>query len=77
MAFKIYNNRKTKHPSISIKTGDKKNWHNLEVTHNPTSNGRYIRIDNINPMECGFSFIRKYIRKDKHKIKTIGIRDSD
>ena len=70
MAFKIYNNRKTKHPSISIKSGDKKRWHNLEITHNPTSNGRYIEIDNINPSESGSSYVRKFIRKDKHKIKS-------
>lgn len=70
MAFKVYNNRKTKHPSISIKSGDKKNWHNLEVTHSPTSKGRYIEIDNINPKEGGYSYVRKYYRKDKHKIKS-------
>ena len=70
MAFKVYNNRKTKHPSISIKSGDKRNWHNLEVTHHPTSTGRYLEIDNINPKEGGSSYVRKFVRKDKHKIKS-------
>lgn len=70
MAFKIYNNRKTRHPSISVKSGDAKRWHNLEVTHYPTSDGRYIEIDNVNPQEKGFSYVRKFVRKDKHKIKS-------
>lgn len=70
MSFKIYNNRKTKHPSVSIKSGDKKYWHNLEVTHHPTSSGRYIEIDNIDPLESDLSYLRKFVRKDKHKIKS-------
>lgn len=70
MAFKIYNNRKTRHPSISLKSGDKKHWHNLEITHNPTTDGRYIEIDNIDPGETNSSYVRKYVREDKHKIKS-------
>ena len=75
MAFKIYNNRKTKHPSVSIKSGDKKRWHNLEVTHHPTSTGRYIEIDDLNPNVQGKAFIRKYYRKDRHKVKGFRYKD--
>ena len=75
MAFKIYNNRKTKHPSISIKSGDKRNWHNLEVTHHPTFTGRYIEIDDLNPHVKGKAFVRKYYRKDKHKVKWFRYKD--
>ena len=49
--------------------GDKKYWHNLEVTHNPRSNDRYIEIKDVNPGKKGMSYVRKYYRKDKHKIK--------
>lgn len=69
MAFKVYNNRKTRHPSISLKSGDRKYWHNLEVTHSPLKNERYIEIDNINSTDGRQSYIRKYYRKDKHKLK--------
>ena len=43
MAFKIYHNRKTRHPSISLKSGDKKYWHYLEVTHRTVKEERYLR----------------------------------
>ena len=69
MAFKIYRNRKTKHPSISLKSGDKEFWHNLEVTHSPRKNDRYIEVDELNPNKVGKSYIRKYCRRDKHKFK--------
>ncbi len=69
MAFKIYKNRKTRHPSISIKSGDKSSWHNLEVTHSPRKNDRYIEIDSLNPNDKNKAFVRKYYRKDKHKLK--------
>ena len=75
MAFKIYKNRKTKHPSISLKSGDKKRWHNLEVTHHPTLAGRYIEIDDLNPNVKGMAFVRKYYRKDKHKVKGFRYKD--
>lgn len=54
MAFKIYKNRKTKHPSISIKSGDKQNWHNLEATHSPRKQDRYIEKDDVN-LVCQFA----------------------
>lgn len=75
MAFKIYNNKKTRHPSISIKSGDRKSWHNLEVTHSPRKNDRYIEIDDLNPHIKGKAFVRKYYRKDKHKLKGFRYRD--
>lgn len=75
MAFRIYNNRKTRHPSISLKSGDKRNWHNLEVTHSPCRNNRYIEIDDLNPNVKGKAFVRKYCRKDKHKFKSFRYRD--
>ena len=69
MAFKIYHNRKARHPSISIKSGDSKYWHNLEVTHNPAKNERYLEVDNANFKDRRKSHVRKYYRKDKHKLK--------
>ena len=69
MSFKIYNNRKTRHPSISIKSGDKKNWHNLEITHSPVKKERYLVVININSTDNRKIYIRKYYRKDKHKLK--------
>ena len=69
MTFKIYKNRKTRHPSISVKSGDKKRWHNLEITHSPTNDGRYIEIDNPNPKDKKKSYVRKYYRQDIHKAK--------
>ena len=69
MTFKIYNNRKTRYPSISIKSRDKKTCHNLEITHNPLKNKRYIEVDNINNTDRRKSYVRKYCRKDKHKLK--------
>ena len=75
MAFKIYHNRKTRHPSISVKSGDKKNWHNLEVTHSPTRPNRYIEIDSLLPKRKDKSYVRMYVRKDKHKVKGFQYRD--
>ena len=69
MAFKIYRNRKTRHPSISLKSGDKKNRHNLEITHSHLKNERYIEVDNTNSIDGRKSYVRKYYRKDKHKLK--------
>ena len=69
MSFKIYKNRKTKHPSISIKSGDKKRWHNLEITHSPINGQKYIEIGSLIPSGKRKSFVRKYYRKDKHKLK--------
>lgn len=75
MSFKVYKNKKTKHPSISIKSGDRKKWHNLEVTHSPRKSDRYIEIDDLNPRVRGKAFVRKYYRKDKHKLKGFRYKD--
>ena len=75
MAFKIYKNKKTRHPSISVKSGDKKNWHNLEVTHSPRKSDRYIEIDDLNPHVTGKAYVRKYYRKDKHKLRGFIYKD--
>ena len=69
MRFKIYYNRKTRHPSISLKSGDKKYWHNLEVSHHLLKNERYIEVFNVGSKDGRKSYIRKYYRKDKHKLK--------
>lgn len=44
MAFKIYFNKKTRHPSISLSGKDKEKWENLEMTHNPSGDNKYIDI---------------------------------
>ena len=67
--FKIYKNRKTNHPSISLKSGDKYFWHNLELTHHPVKKHSFIEIDDPNPNSFGVAYVRRYIRKDKHKCK--------
>ena len=81
--FDIYRNRKTKqHPSIEI-PNDGSIWKNLEKTHSPTKNGRYIELkDNPNKLDNKKSYVRKYIRNDKIKSRgkqlinfTISYRD--
>ena len=67
--FKFYWNRKTNHSSISLKSGDKKRWHNLEVTHRPTQNHSYIMVIDPSPKGKSYVYVRKYVRLDKHKIK--------
>ena len=44
MAFKIYFNKKTGHPSISLSGKDKTKWENLEMTHHPRTDNKYIEI---------------------------------
>ena len=69
MAFKIYFNKKTRHPSISLSGKEKEIWENMEMTHHPTKNDSYIDIVIISPSGRSKSHVRKYIRKDKRKIK--------
>lgn len=71
MAFKIYFNKKTGHPSISLSGKDKTKWENLEMTHGLTNNDSYIDIICIskNGNESK-SRVRKYIRKDKRGVKS-------
>ena len=69
MAFKIYFNKKTRHPSISLSGKDKEKWENLEMTHNPSGNNKYIDIECITPKGPSNSYVRKYVRKDRHRVK--------
>lgn len=69
MAFKIYFNKKTRHPSISLSGKDKEKWENLEMTHNPSGDNKYIDIVCITPKGPSKSYVRKYVRKDRHRVK--------
>lgn len=69
MAFKIYFNKKTGHPSISLSGKDKTIWENLEMTHNPTGKDNYIVIECVSTCKVTKSYVRKYIRKDKRGVK--------
>ena len=69
MAFKIYFNKKTRHPSISLSGKEKKIWMNLEMTHNPCKRERYIVIVCISNNKDSVSYVRKYVRKDKIGVK--------
>ena len=73
--FKIYRNKKTSHPSISLKSQDKTSWHNLEITHHPRKNDRYIEIEKLNKRDGYKTYVRKYIRHDKHKYKGFRYRE--
>ena len=70
MAFRIYFNKKTGHPSISLSGKDKTIWENLEMTHNPTGKDNYINIECISTNGKTKSYVRKYIRKDKKGVKS-------
>ena len=81
MAFKIYFNKKTRHPSISLSGKDKTRWENMEMTHHPTKRNSYIDIVCISPNGYSKSYVRKYIRKDGYgakgrKLKQIKMSDS-
>ncbi len=69
MAFKIYFNRKTRHPAISLSGKEKEIWENMELTHHPTDNDSYIDIITITRDGLSQSYVRKYIRKDKQRVK--------
>lgn len=69
MAFKIYFNKKTHHPSISLSGKDKEKWENLEMTHHPSEHDRYIEIVCISPNGKSKSYVRKYIRRDNLGVK--------
>lgn len=69
MAFKIYFNKKTGHPSISLSGKEKTIWENMEMTHHPTSNHSYIDIVTVSPNGSSKTYVRKYIRKDKPRIR--------
>ena len=69
MAFKIYFNKKTRHPSISLSGKEKEIWENMEMTHHPTKNHVYIEIVIISPNGRSKSHVRKYVRKDKTGVR--------
>ena len=69
MAFKIYFNKKTNHPSISLSGKDAEKWENMEMTHHPSKNDAYIDIVTISPNGSSKSYVRKYIRRDKKGVK--------
>ena len=69
MAFKIYFNKKTRHPSISLSGKEKEIWENMAMTHHPTKNDSYIDIVIISPNGLSKSYVRKYIRKDKRRVR--------
>ena len=69
MAFKIYFNKKTRHPSISLSGKEKEIWENMEMTHHPTNNDTYIEIECISSNGETRSYVRKYIRMDKIGVK--------
>ena len=69
MAFKIYFNKKTRHPSISLSGKEKEIWENMVMTHHPTKNDSYIDIVIVSPNRLSKSYVRKYIRKDKKRVR--------
>ena len=69
MAFKIYFNKKTRHPSISLSGKEKEIWENMEMTHHPTPNHSYIDIVTISPNGRSKSYVRRYVHKDKRGVK--------
>ena len=68
--FKIYKNKKVRHPSISLKSKDKKKWYNLPISHEKAKNDSNMEIDdpsqNIRTVKV---YVRKYVRKDKKGVK--------
>ena len=69
MAFKIYFNKKTRHPSISLSGKEKEIWENMEMTHHPTDKYNYIVIECVSSNGVTTSYVRRYIRKDNRGVK--------
>ena len=69
MGFKIYFNKKTGHPSISLSGKEKAASENMEMTHHPTGKDAYIEIECVSSNGESKSYVRKYIRKDKIGVK--------
>ena len=69
--FKIYKNRKTNHPSISIKQRNRRYWWNMPITHSKPTKDTSLEIDDPHPKAKTGSktYVRRYIRKDKRKVK--------
>lgn len=49
MPLKIYRNKKTRHPSISIRQKDKTKWHNMPMSHSKPKHLSYIKINDPHP----------------------------
>ena len=75
--FKFYKNKKTHHPSISIRQRDKRKWHNIPISHSKPKNDTFIQIDDPHPKakQNDKSYIRKYIRIDKRGVKATRIEN--
>ena len=69
--FKIYHNKKTGHPSLSIRHKDKIFWYNLSFSHSRPKNDSFIIIKDPHPKSKRGKvvYVRRYIRKDKRRIK--------
>ena len=69
MAFKIYFNKKTRHPSISLSGKEKVIWENMPMTNHPSKDDSYIEIVIVSSSGPSKSYVRKYIRKDKKGVR--------
>ena len=71
MAFKFYLNKKTMHPSISIRQTDKKKWHNIPITHKKPRHDSSIEIDDPHPKahKKDKAYVQRFVRKDKRGVK--------
>ena len=69
--FKIYKNKKTRHPSISLKQKDRSKWHNMPMTHEKPKGDTSLTIDDPHPKAVAGdkSYVRRFVRKDNQKIK--------
>ena len=70
MAFKFYLNKKTRHPSISLKQRDRKRWHNISISHSKPHDAS-IEINDPHPKANKDSrvYAQRYIRKDKKGVR--------
>lgn len=70
MSFKFYLNKKTRHPSISLKQNDKKRWHNISISHKKPKDA-YLVINDPHPKagKSSNAYAQRYIRKDKKGVR--------
>lgn len=71
MSFKIYKNKKTKHPSLSIRQKDKSKWYNIVISHHKPSKDSSIEINDPHPKanKNDKAYAQRYIRKDKKGVR--------
>lgn len=69
--FRIYKNKKTRHPSISLRQKDRAKWHNLPITHKKPKRDSSLEIEDPHPKAkaSSKSYVRRYVRKDNKNIK--------